>query len=275
MREVQVVAEAGINHSGDINLAKKLIDIAVLGQCQFIKFQKRTVEDVYSKEDLDKPRESPWGSTNREQKNGIELKKEDYDEIDRYCREKGIQWFLSPWDCKSVDFLMQYDLPFIKVASASNTDIELLNKIKETGKPVIVSTGMTSQEELDNLLGIFGDQVKYILSCTATYPSKEEDMNMNRIKTLQKLYGDKYKIGFSNHSSGIVFILQACAMGAEMVEFHITNDRAQYGSDQAASVETPGVLMIGKDIKAMINGMGDGKIGCLENEKPIRDKLRK
>ena len=161
MKDCLLVAEIGINASGDVNIAKKLIDIAKLGGCEFVKFQKRTVEDVYSKEELDKYRESPFGTTNRAQKIGIEFEKDEYDEIDKCCKEKEIKWFASPWDIKSVDFLMQYNVPYIKVASASITDKKLLNKIKETSIPVIISTGMSTQKEIDECLEILGSQVYF------------------------------------------------------------------------------------------------------------------
>jgi len=272
---MKLVAEIGINGLGNIDLTKKLIDVAVLGGCFAVKFQKRTIENVYTEAELDKLRESPYGKTNRDLKNQLEYSKEDYDEIDRYCKEKGIKWYASPWDCASVDFLMQYDIPFIKVASASNTDIELLEKIKETGKPIILSTGMTSPEELNNALGILGDSVEYILSTTSTYPTSDEDMNMNRIKTLQDFYGHKYKIGFSNHSPGIHFITMAYALGCEMAEYHITLDRAMYGSDQSASIEIPGVLKIKDILNSYKKSWGDGVIRCLDSEIPIKKKLRK
>ncbi len=270
--KTKLVAEIGINHNGDLNIAKQLIDVAKLGGCQYVKFQKRTVEDVYTKEELDKYRESPWGTTNREQKNGLEFTKEDYDEIDRYCKEKGIQWFASPWDVKSVDFLAQYDMPFIKVASAMLTNEPMLKAIKNTDIPVIIATGMSSEFEVDRAAKFFGSQMAYILSCTSTYPTKPEDMNMNRIKTLRNRYADK--VGFSNHSSGISFILMSYVLGAEMIEYHITLDRSMYGSDQSASIEPTGVLKIKDYIETYEKSWGDGKIECLENEKPIRDKLR-
>lgn len=269
-----LIAEIGINANGDINLAKKMIDMAVEGGCQYVKFQKRTIDKVYTKEELDKPRESPWGKTNRDQKNGLEFGKEQYDIINSYCKEKGIQWFASPWDCDSVDFLMQYDIPFIKIASASLTDKELLQKIKETNKPVIISTGMSSNEEVEYAVNLFQDQLKYILSCTSTYPTKDEDMNMNRIKTLQKIYPD-YKIGFSNHSSGIAFIILAYALGCSMLEFHITLDRSMYGSDQSASIEKAGLMKIKDWIEAYEKSWGDGEIKCLDSEIPVKNKLRK
>lgn len=275
MNKTKLVYEIGINHNGDINMIKQMIDIAKLGECDYIKFQKRCVNLVYSKEELDKPRESPWGSTNRDQKYGLELGNKEYDIIDRYCKEKEIGWFASPWDVHSVNFLMEYDIPYIKIASACITDKELLEKVKETNKPVIISTGMSTEKEIDECLNILEDRVEYILSCTSTYPTKDEDMNMLKIKTLKDKYGDKYKIGFSNHSPGIQYIFMSYVMGVEMIEFHGTLDRTLYGSDQASSLESGAVLKIKSWLNCYGKCWGTGDLGCLENEKPIRKKLRK
>jgi len=275
MKKCKLVAEIGINHNGDIELAKQLIDVASLGKCDYVKFQKRDLDLVYTKEELDKPRESPWGSTNRQQKEGLELGWREYNDIDYRCKTKGMSWFASPWDVNSVDFLKGFDSPFIKVAGASMTNYELLEKIKGTGKTVILSTGMTSKEELDKVLDIFGDQVEYILSCTSTYPTKSEDMNMCRLSTLKKLYGSKYRIGFSNHSSSINFCTMAYVLGAEMIEYHITLDRASYGSDQAASIETAGALKIGNILSHYEKSWGDGDIKCLPCEETAKSNLRK
>jgi len=274
MKKVLLVAEIGINHNGDVNLAKKLIDVAAFSGCDFVKFQKRTVDLVYSKEELDKYRESPWGTTNREQKYGLELGEGAYDEIDRYCRGKGIGWFASPWDVASVEFLRRYDLPYYKVASASLTDVELLKRIRGTGAKVILSTGMSTKEELDSALTIFGANVEYILACTSTYPTKDEEMNLNFISTLKSQYPE-YKIGFSNHSPGIFFSAAAAVLGAEMIEFHITLDRAMYGSDQAASIEASGVMKLAKYVRALELGMGTGEWTVFDSEEAIKQKLRK
>jgi N-acetylneuraminate synthase len=274
MRNVYLVAEIGINHNGDIDLAKRLIDVAAFSGCNFVKFQKRTVEDVYSKEELDKYRESPWGTTNREQKHGIELGRGAYDEIDRYCRGRGIGWFASPWDVKSVDFLMRYDPLYMKVASASLTDMELLQKIKDTGCRIIVSTGMSTKNELDRALDLIGEQTDYILACTSTYPTLDEEMNLNFIKTLQAEYPE-YHIGFSNHSPGIQYAIIAAALGASMLEFHVTLNRAMYGSDQAASIEPEGVLKIAKHVKNLEKAMGTGEWTVFDSEEAIKQKLRK
>jgi len=275
----KLVAEIGINHNGDMEIVKKLIDNAVEGGCQYVKFQKRTVEDVYTPEELDKYRESPWGTTNRQQKMGLEFGKDEYDEIDAYCKEKGIEWFASPWDAKSVDFLMEYNPPYIKVASAMVTNKPMLEKIKEavdgTDTRVIVAVGMTTEDELEAYLDILGEYTDYILSCTSSYPTPVEDMNMNRIKTLQDKYGPLYNIGFSNHSQGITFMLMAYCLGAKMIEYHITLDRTMYGSDQAASIETPGVRRIRKYLESFDKAWGNGALGCQPSEVPIKEKLRK
>lgn len=221
MNGCKVVAEIGINHNGDIDLAKKLIDVAKIHGCQFVKFQKRDIDLVYSKEELDKPRESPWGTTNREQKEGLEFGAEEYEEIDLHCVTREIDWFASPWDIVSVNFLRMYDPPFMKVASASLTDLELLQSIKETNIPVILSTGMSTKEELDGAIDLLGAQVEYILACTSTYPTPDSEMNLKFIRTLIDQYPNQ-RIGFSNHSPGIMFMVAARAIGAEMLEFHMT-----------------------------------------------------
>jgi len=277
--ETILVGEIGINHNGDLDLAKKMIDLAILGGCKYVKFQKRTIEDVYTKEELDKYRESPWGTTNRLQKEGLEFGKKEFDEINYYCNSKGIGWFASPWDVKSVDFLMQYKPDYIKVASAMVTNNDLMSKVYEatrgTKTNIIVATGMSTQDEIEDCLELLGGQVEHVLSCVSSYPTPMNEMNMAKIKTLQEEYGDHYKIGFSNHSSGIAFILQAQVMGAKMIEYHITTDRTMYGSDQSASIESAGVLKIKDFIEAFETGMGDGEIKVEESEVPVKEKLRK
>lgn len=270
-----LVAEVGINHNGSLKTAKQLIDVAVIGGCKYVKFQKRTIDLVYSKEELDRYRESPWGTTNRAQKEGLEFNREQYDEIDFYCRDKGVAWFASPWDAESVKFLATYNPLYIKIASALLTNMPLIEEIKKSNIPVIISTGMSSKEEIDNALSVMGNQVEFIMSCTSTYPTMVEDMNMKRIQTLKELYGKKYRIGFSNHSAGLTFIYMAHLLGAEMIEYHITLDRSMYGSDQAASIEIPGVLKIKEYLSDFERSMGSGDLGCLNAEIAIRDKLRK
>lgn len=276
--KTKIIAEIGINHNGSLDLAKELIDHAAHCGCDFVKFQKRTVEDVYTKEELDKYRESPWGTTNREQKMRLEFSEEEYDELDSYCKEKKIEWFASPWDVKSVDFLMKYNPKYIKVASAMMTNVPMLKKLANvtegTDTRLIVSTGMTTIDELDACLEIIGEHTDYILSCTSSYPTPVDEMNMSRILTLRRIYGDGYKIGFSNHSPGILFILQAFILGCEMIEYHITIDRAMYGSDQGASIEPEGMYRLSKYLRSLEKGLGTGEIGCQPSEVPIKKKLR-
>lgn len=270
--KIILVGEIGINHNGDMTNAKKLIDVAQLAGLDYVKFQKRDIDSVYAKEYLDSPRESPWGTTQREQKEGLEFNYVEYKEINDYS-SKLTGWFASPWDVKSVDFLDHFDSKFIKVASAMITDFELLESIKSKSKSVIISTGMSTKQEVDACVDFLGDQVEYILACTSTYPTKNEDMNLNFIKTLKKEY-PKHRIGFSNHNAGIQFCLFSAVLGAEMIEFHVTLDRAMYGSDQSASIETSGVLKIGSHIRAIEAGMGDGNWTVTPEEEKIKEKLR-
>lgn len=274
MERVILVAEVGINHNGDVNLAKKLIDIAHVAGCDYVKFQKRTIDVVYPEEVLDKYRESPWGTTNREQKHGLEFGQDEYDQIDEYCRKKRIGWFASPWDIESVDFLRQYRPMYMKVASACLTDRDLLDRMTGTSAELIVSTGMSTKEELNQALTKVGNRVRHILACTSTYPTKDEEMNLNFIKTLQDQY-PVYHIGFSNHSPGIQYSIVAAAMGAKMIEFHITLDRAMYGSDQAASIETGGVMALCKHVRNLEKAMGTGEWTVFESEEGVKKGLRR
>jgi len=273
-KNILTIAECGINANGDLTTAFKLIKEAKEAGCDFVKFQKRDIESVYTKEELDKPRKSPWGTTNREQKNGLEFSKQNYDDIDKYCQVNDIGWFASPWDVESVKFLTQFKQSYIKVASALMTNFEVLEAIKKTKIPVIVSTGMTTREELFGVLNLLGDQVKYILACTSTYPTPPEEMNLNFITRLKEEF-PMFKIGFSNHSPGTTFAICAAALGAEMIEFHITLDRSMYGSDQASSIEPTGIKKIVKAIKAIEIGMGSGDWTIFPGEQNVMKKLRK
>lgn len=271
--KVILVGEIGINHNGEINIAKNLIDVAVVAGLDYVKFQKRTIDLVYTKEELTGTRESPWGNTFRQQKEGLEFNREGYDEIDRYCKGRGIGWFASPWDVESVEFLKKYDLPYIKVASPMMTNFDLMHEIKLTEKPVIISTGMSTSEEVNEVLDYLYDQVEYILACTSTYPTPLEEVNLNFIRTL-KDRAPKYRIGYSNHSPGIFFSAVAAAFGAEMLEFHITLDRAMYGSDQAASVEPGQIMKLVKYVDHLQKALGDGEWQVFPGEKKIKKKLR-
>lgn len=272
-----IVAEIGINHNGDINLATKMMEVARAAGCDYVKFQKRTIDKVYTKEELDRPRESPWGTTNRQQKEGLEFGKKEYDLIDGRSKELGIPWFASPWDVGSVEFLERYDVPFIKIAGACVTNLDLFGKIRRfmPRKPLILSTGMSTKEEVSMATTILGDRIKYILACTSTYPTPIEELNLDFIRTLGEMYRPHYKIGYSNHSPGVAPCIAAAALGAEMIEFHMTLDRSMYGSDQAASIEPPGVFNLVKNCRNMQKALGDGEWHVFPGEEKVKTKLRK
>ena len=271
--ECKLVAEIGINANGDISIAKKLIDLAAMAGCSFVKFQKRTVSVVYTKEELDAPRISPWGITNREQKMGLEFSMEGYEEINTYCKDR-IPWFASPWDVASVSAITDFDIPYIKIPSALITNMDLLHECKNHNQPVILSVGMSTKEEVDKAVNFLGGQVEYILACTSTYPTPIREVNLNFIKVLKDEY-PRHRIGFSNHHPGIVLMVVAAAFGAEMMEFHVTLDRSSYGSDQAASIEPTGVLKICKYVYDLELAMGDGKWTVFDSEEEIKKKLRR
>jgi N-acetylneuraminate synthase len=268
-----VIAEIGINHNGDVSLAKQLILKAKNSGCDAVKFQKRDVETVYSKSELDAPRESPWGTTNREQKLGLELSIEDYLDLYSYTKSLGMDFGVSCWDNVSLELIENHlRVDFHKVASALVTHRDFLQRLSKTGKPVILSTGMSSQDEVDRSVSILGDSLTHILACTSTYPSKPEELNLNYIGTLKRLYPSK-KIGFSNHYSGHDACVVAAALGSECVEFHITMDRTMYGSDQSASIEnSDGLVAAIRNVEKML---GDGEKKVLDSEIPILKKLRK
>jgi N-acetylneuraminate synthase len=268
-----VVAELGINHNGNIDLAKKLISAAVAAGCDAVKFQKRTIEVVYSAEELAKQRESPFGSTNGDLKRGLEFDKEAFQEIDAFCRSIKMPWFASPWDEASVDFVEQFETPVHKVASACLTDDNLLRHIRNTGKPVILSTGMSTLEEIDHALNVLGKQDLILLHATSTYPSSYEELNLRAIPELAARYG--IPIGYSGHETGIPSSVCAVALGACMVERHITMDRAMWGSDQPASLEPNGISRLLRDIRLWERAKGDGIKRVFESEIPVIRKLRR
>lgn len=270
---VFITAEIGINHNGNINLVKKLIDTAVSAGCDAVKFQKRTIELVYTPEELARPRENPFGPTNGDLKRGLEFGEKEYKEIDRYCKERGIIWFTSPWDTKSVDFLEKFDVPCYKIASACLTDNELLKKVRATGKPVILSTGMSTIEQIRHATNVLGEQDLILLQCTATYPSKDEELNLKVIPWLKENFD--CPIGYSGHEVGVYSSIVAAVLGACLVERHITLDRAMWGSDQAASLEPQGLNRLVRDIRLIPVWLGDGKKRVFESEIPILEKLRK
>ena len=270
---IYVIAELGINHNGDINIAKKLIDMAVQVGCDAVKFQKRTIDLVYSPEELAKPRESPFGDTNGDLKRGLEFDENEYREIDRYCKEKGIGWFASAWDIPSVDFLEKFNPPCHKIASACLTNKDLLLKIKSTGRPIILSTGMSTMEEISKAVNLLGEENLIILHCTTTYPTDPKEHDINAIKTFRKLFN--CPIGYSGHESGIGPTIVAASIGACVLERHITLDRSMYGSDQAASLEKEGLMRVCREAKFTPIYLGQDTKRVFDSEKPIIDKLRK
>jgi len=270
---VFIIAEIGINHNGSMDICKKMIDAAVASGCDAIKFQKRTIDIVYTKEELAKERESPFGNTNGDLKRGLEFGEAEYKEIDKYCKEKGIMWFGSPWDIPSLDFLEKFDVPCYKIASASITDKALLEKIKDTGKPVILSTGLSTIEQVNKAVQLLGEDKLVILHCTSTYPTADNESNLKVIKTLRKYFN--CPIGYSGHEPGIWQTILAAGMGACVLERHITLDRTMFGSDQAASLEPKGLASICKIARKMPVYMGDGNKIVFDSEKPIIEKLRR
>lgn len=269
-----IVAEIGINHNGDIELAKKLIDTAVVAGCDAVKFQKRTVDKVYTKEYLDSPRKSPWGETQRAQKEGLEFGKAEYDEINSYCKSKGIEWYASAWDLDSQKFLQQYDCKYNKVASAMLTKNDLLEEIAAEGKYTFIATGMSTIEEIDCAVNIFEKHHSpyELMHCNSTYPMPLEDANLKMIRTLQDLY--KCKVGYSGHEEGTLVSTCAVAAGATSVERHITLDRTMYGSDQKASIEPYELCRMVRDIRETEKIMGNGKKILTEAEEEVKKKLR-
>jgi N-acetylneuraminate synthase len=268
-----VVAEIGINHNGDLGLARKLISAAVTAGCDAVKFQKRTVDVVYSAEELDRPRESPFGTTNGELKRGLEFGAEDFAAIDEYCRMLDIAWFSSCWDEGSVDFMEQFEPACYKIASASLTDDDLLRHHRRTGRPIILSTGMSDLDEIDHAVEVLGTQDLILLHATSTYPSAPDELNLYAIAALGERYG--VPVGYSGHEVGLATTVAARSLGACMIERHITLDRAMWGSDQAASIEPFGFQRLVRDIRAVEAALGDGVKVVYDSELPVRDKLRR
>jgi N-acetylneuraminate synthase len=268
-----IIAEIGINHNGDINIAKQLIDAAIYAGADAVKFQKRTIEVVYSKAELEKPRESPFGSTNGDLKRGLEFGEQEYRDIDAYCKEKGTDWFASCWDEGSVDFIDQFKPVAYKIASASLTDDNLLKHTRSKGAPVILSTGMSDLPQIEHGIEALGKDDLIVLHCTSTYPSKVEELNLKGMKTI----ADKFKVpvGYSGHEVGLSTTVAAAVLGACIVERHITLDRAMWGSDQAASVEPHGFKRLIRDIRTIEKALGDGAVKVYDSEKPIIEKLRR
>jgi len=273
--KIFIIAEIGINHNGDLDIAKSLIKSAREAGCDAVKFQKRSIDIVYTKEFLETPRESPWGKTQRAQKEGLEFGLEQYQEIDRYCKEVGIEWFASAWDLESQKFLKQFNCKYNKIASAMIVFEPLLKEVASEKKHTFISTGMSSIQEIDRAVDIFrkaGCPFE-LMHCVSTYPMDDEDANLNRIKTLRDRY--KCNVGYSGHEvGGLAISCAAVALGITSLERHITLDRAMYGSDQAASLQISGLKLLVSSVRKIENALGDGEMSIQPKEVPIAKKLR-
>jgi N-acetylneuraminate synthase len=271
---VYVIAEVGINHNGDLQLAKQLIDMAADAGCDAVKFQKRTIDLVYDSVTLDSPRDSPWGTTQRDQKNGLEFGITEYQEIDIYCRERGIPWTASAWDIPSLDFIEAFDPPFHKVASAMVTNLPFLREVASLGRPTIASTGMCDVSDIDLLVDVFreADTPLGLMHTVSTYPSDEATLNLQVINTLKARYG--VAVGYSGHEPSVSPSVVAAALGAQFLERHITIDRSMYGSDQAASLEAAGLRQLVATVRKLPLMLGDGVKAWAPGEAEVAKKLR-
>lgn len=270
-----LIAEIGINHNGDINLAKQMIDYAANAGFDAVKFQKRTIDVVYTQEFLDSPRDSPWGTTQRQQKEGLEFSFDDYVEIDKYCKGKGIQWSASAWDLESQKFLQQFDRKFNKIASAMLGHLPLVQEIAREGLITYISTGMSTLDEINKIVAIFKQEncPFELMHCNSTYPMKEEDANLLCIPMLREKY--ECNVGYSGHESCLLKVCcAAVALGATSIERHITLDRAMYGSDQAASIEVGALKSFVESVRKIPEILGNGVKLISEKELAIRKKLR-
>jgi N-acetylneuraminate synthase len=268
-----IIAEIGINHNGDIDLARRLISVAVAAGCDAVKFQKRTIDVVYPAEELARPRESPFGATNGDLKRGLEFGFDEYQMIDRYCREVKMAWFASCWDEASADFIDHFDPPCYKIASASLTDDKLLRHTRAKGKPIILSTGMCTLEEIDHAVDVLGREDLILLHACSAYPAYYPELNLRVIPAMREKYG--LLVGYSGHETGLPASVAAVALGACCVERHVTLDRAMWGSDHAASLEPNGITRLASYIRLVEQSLGDGVKRVVEREQPIIKKLRR
>jgi N-acetylneuraminate synthase len=268
-----VIGDIGINHNGSVDFARRLIEIAADAGFDAVKFQKRTVDVVYSPEELARPRESPFGTTNGDLKRGLEFGLEQYKRLAADCDKLGITWFASCWDEASVDFIEQFNPPAYKLASASLTDDNLLRHHRRYKRPIILSTGMSTLEQIDHAVDVLGTNDLVILHCTSTYPCPASELNLAAIPRLIERY--QVPVGYSGHEVGIVTTAAAVAVGATVVERHITLDRAMWGSDHAASIEPEGMRRLVKYVRAVEESLGDGIKRVYESEVPVQKKLRR
>jgi N-acetylneuraminate synthase len=269
-----IIGEIGINHNGDMAICKQLIDVAKDAGADCVKFQKRDINQVYTQEFLDSPRESQWGTTQREQKLGLEFSTEQYQEIEDYCKSKGLEWFASAWDINSQKFLRQFNSKYNKVASAMIVYTELLKEIASEGKHTFISTGMTTYDDIQNAVDIFreADCSFELMHTISTYPMEEKNANLNMIKTLREKFN--CNVGYSGHEVGLAISYAASALGITSLERHITLDRSMYGSDQSASVEPSGFRQLVGAVRKIELAMGDGIKKMIEAEVPIAENLR-
>ena len=275
---VYIIAEIGINHNGDLLIAKKLIDIAKVAGCDVVKFQKRNPDICVPEHQKSIMRDTPWGRmTYLEYKYKVEFEKKEYDEIDAYCKARNIKWSASPRDLDSLEFLDEYDIPFIKIPSALLTDLELIKKTTETGKKIIISTGMSTIDEVDAAVSMIkntnADADFAILHCNSSYPAPTNELNLKCIETLKKKYN--CEVGYSGHEFGLTTTIASICFGATIIERHITLDRTMWGTDQMCSVEPQGLIKLVRGINELNSAIGDGKKVVTETEKLIKNKLRK
>lgn len=275
VRRPIMIAEIGINHNGSLDIARQLIDMASEVGCDFVKFQKRTIDIVYTPAQLAQPRESPWGSTQREQKEGLEFNEQEYDEIDAYCKSKGIGWFASAWDIESLKFLRKYDLPYNKVASAMLTHLPFIEEVAREGKPTFVSTGMSTYEQIDAAVAVFArhDCPIVLMHSVSEYPAPVERLNLLAINSLWQRYG--LPVGYSGHETVMANVVNfATLLGAVALERHITLDRSMYGTDQSASLERTGLKKMVTYVNFLPLILGDGVKRVTEEEAKVAEKLR-
>jgi sialic acid synthase SpsE len=271
---VYIIAEIGINHNGDIEIAKQLMDVAVETGCDAVKFQKRTPEICVPEEQKSIPRETPWGTmTYFEYKKRIEFEQKEFEQIDAYAKKIGIDWFASPWDVPSVDFLESFNVPCQKIASACLTDSELLTAINKTKTTTILSTGMSSMQEIDKAVSLLSGVPLAIAQATSTYPAEASELNLRAIQTFAEKYN--VPVGYSGHERGLQVTIAAVALGATFIERHITLDRSMWGTDHSASLEPEGLKKLVRDIRIIELALGDGKKKVYDSEIPIRAKLRR
>ena len=270
-----LIAEIGINHNGNLDIAKKLIDYAAEAKFNAVKFQKRDIDQVYSKEYLEQSRQSPWGSTQRDQKEGLEFGEKEYDQIDNYCKEKKIEWLASCWDLNSQKFLQKYKLKYNKIASPMLGNIPLIKATAKEKKYTFISTGMSEISEIEKVVNIFRNSncPFELMHCNSSYPTKDENSNLNCIRTLKERFN--CDVGYSGHENSLISIsIIAVALGATSIERHITLDRTMYGSDQAASIEAKNIKQLAETLRKVLPILGDGKKSVREEEKEAREKLR-